>query len=376
VLPLHLFRLRTFTLCCLAGFTVGFSLFGSVAFMPTFLQIVKGASPTQSGLEMMPMMLGTLAASIIAGQLISRSGRYKRFPVIGTALVVVALLLLSRVDDETSRAGIMVRLTMLGIGLGLTMQVLVLAVQNAVPFADLGAATSSTILFRLVGGSLGTAILGVVFARRLELAGVGVGQAEAVTHAVQGVFLIATVVAAIGAVLTWAIPEAQLRTTVAAVASDVGDEAGEAFAMPAAPASGDALFRALSLIADRDVRRAYVQSIVTRAGVDLMPVSAWLLIHLGEDASTDLEALRARHGVAEERMAAGVTELRARGFLTDGAERTITPEGCDVFSRLSEARRARLSELAEQWPPERREEIAEALRAAARALVPDAPRST
>lgn len=370
VLPLHLFGMRTFTLCCLSGFTVGFALFGSVAFMPAFLQIVKGASPTQSGLEMMPMMLGALTASIVSGHLISRTGRYKFFPVAGTLLVFIALLLLGRVDDDMSRSGIILRLAMLGLGLGLTMQVLVLAVQNAVPFADLGAATSATILFRLVGGSVGTAILGVVFARQLELAA-GVSQADAVTQAIQSVFLIAAAVAGIGAVLTWGIPEAPLRSTVAAVASDVGDEAGEAFAMPGAPDNADALFRGLSLIADRDVRRAYVQSIVSRAGLDLMPVSAWLLIHLGEDRDADLGAFRARYGITEQRLTEGLAELRASGFLSaDGP--LITPAGGDAFSRLSEARRARLSDLAAQWPADRREEIAAVLRAAARAIVPDA----
>jgi MFS family permease len=318
---------------------------------------------------MMPMMLGALVASIVSGHLISRTGRYKRFPVAGTALVFVALLLLGRVDEEMSQAAIVGRLAILGLGLGLTMQVLVLAVQNAVPFQDLGAATSSTILFRLVGGSVGTAILGVVFARQLELAG-DASRADAVTQAIQGVFLIAAAVAGIGAVLTWGIPEAPLRSTVAAVASDVGDEAGEAFAMPSAPDNADALFRALSLIADRDVRRAYVEAIVHRAGVSLMPISAWLLIHLGEEPDMDLAAFRARYGVTEERLNEGLVELRARGFLASARSQAITPTGHEAFSRLSEARRARLADLAAQWPVERREEIAAVLRAAARAIVP------
>ena len=371
VLPLHLFGMRTFTLCCLAGFTVGFALFGSVAFMPAFLQIVKGASPTQSGLEMLPMMLGALAASIVSGHLISRTGRYKVFPIVGTAMVLAALLLLVGVDDEMSRSAIMLRLAMLGTGLGLVMQVLVLAVQNAVRFEDLGAATSSTILFRLVGGSIGTAILGVVFARRIELAGAGAAQAEAVTQAIQSVFLIAAIVAAVGAVLTWGIPEAPLRATVAAVASDVGDEAGEAFGMPGAPDNADALFRGLSLIADRDVRRAYVQAIVTRAGLQLMPVSAWLLIQLGEDRDPDLTALRSRHGVTEQRLNEGLAELRALGLLSGDPKPAITPSGCEAFSRLSDARRSRLADLASQWPADRRDEITATLRAAARAIVPD-----
>ena len=156
--------------------------------MPMFLQVAQGSSPTASGLEMMPMMIGTLGASILSGQLISRTGRYKLFPVVGTGLVVAALFLLSRSTADITSPALIVRLLLLGSGLGLVMQVLVLAVQNAVPYADLGAATSSAMLFRLVGGSFGTARA----RRRLRAhshPGAGSAtQAEAITAAMQAVF--------------------------------------------------------------------------------------------------------------------------------------------------------------------------------------------
>lgn len=372
VLPLRLFADRTFAICSVVGFTVGFSLFGSVAYMPMFLQVSQGSTPTESGLELMPMMIGNLTTAIISGQLISRWGRYKIFPVLGTLLTVLALFLLSRLTADISVQALILRMLLLGVGLGLVMQVLVLAVQNSAPHEDLGAATSAAMLFRLVGGSIGTAILGVVFAvhyqANLEIA----ERALAIAGAIRSVFGVAMLVAAVGAVLTLFLPEHPLRKTVAAAASDAGYEAGEAFAMAADEKSDDALVRGLAILADRDVRRAYIAGIAQRAGVDLMPISAWLLIRLGERADLTLDRIAADHGIAPDRIEAGLAELRARGFVS--AEGTdVTPEGCEIFARLSAARRERLAELAAQWPPEQRARIASTLRGLAHALVPESP---
>jgi EmrB/QacA subfamily drug resistance transporter len=373
VLPLHLFRNRTFTVATLIGFTVGFALFGSVAYMPMFLQLAQGASPTQSGLEMMPMMIGTLAASIASGQIISRTGRYKIFPVAGTALVVCALLLLSRIDATVGTTPLMLRLAMLGLGLGLVMQVLVLAVQNAVPFDDLGAATSATVLFRLVGGSIGTALLGVVFSSRMVGADAGAPTPESVSSAIGAVFLVAAAVGAVGAALAWIIPESPLRETVAAAAGEVGEETGEAFAMAAERDSDDELFRGLAILASRDVRRAYIEGIIRRTGLQLMPISAWILIRLGEDERVLLDERAAEEGISPERLQEGFSELRDHGYVTPGPDLRLTDGGCRAFTMLSDARRQRLAELSAQWPPEQREQLARVLRSLASALVPDTP---
>ena len=373
VLPLRLFADRTFALCSIVGFSVGFSLFGSVAYMPMFLQVSQGSTPTESGLEMMPMMIGALSASVLSGHWISRTGRYKIFPVVGTSLVVAALFLLSRITADSSAAALVFRLGLLGLGLGLVMQVLVLAVQNAVPYSELGAATSAAMLFRLVGGSIGTALLGVVFASTYQMQLGAATQTAAITSAIRAVFGVAAFVAAAGALLTWFIPEHPLRDTVAATASNAGHDAGEAFAMSADEASEDALARALALLADRDVRRAYIAGIARRAGVDLMPISAWLLIRLGEAADANLGALAAQHGIRPERVREGLDELRSRGFIIETPMIEVTPLGCEVFSRLSVARRERLAELSAQWPRDQRIEVATVLRNLARAIVPDAP---
>jgi EmrB/QacA subfamily drug resistance transporter len=167
VLPLRLFENRTFTVTAAIALIVGFALFGSVTYLPLFLQVVGGASPTGSGLQMLPMMGGMLLTSIASGQLISRWGRYKPFPIVGTAVMAVGLFLLSTMSPETTVTGASINMLVLGLGLGMVMQVLVIVVQNAVDYSDLGVATSGATLFRLIGGSLGTAIFGAIFASRL-----------------------------------------------------------------------------------------------------------------------------------------------------------------------------------------------------------------
>src|SRR5262245_11944978 len=154
VLPLRLFRDETFALTSVIGFVVGFAMFGSITYVPVFLQVVQGKSPTHSGLLLVPMMVGLLFASITSGQLISRTGRYKVFPILGTGFSTIGMFLLSRITIDTPTATVVIAMMLLGAGLGLVMQVLVIAVQNTAPHGDLGVATSSSMLFRLIGGSI------------------------------------------------------------------------------------------------------------------------------------------------------------------------------------------------------------------------------
>lgn len=262
VLPLRLFRNRTFVISAVVSLIAGFALFGSVTYLPLFLQVVKGDSPTASGLRMVPMMAGMLISSIIAGQLISRRGRYRIFPIIGTAVTTTGLVLLSRMTPATSLTTASILMMVLGLGLGMVMQVLILAAQNAVDYGDLGVATSGATLFRLIGGSVGTAALGAIFAARMNdhlrthldaavtPAGAGTGvnlspraiaampdamrdaYANAVTAGLSSIFLVAAAIGMIGFMLIWLLPETPLRETVAARAGDVGDEIGEVFPMP------------------------------------------------------------------------------------------------------------------------------------------------
>ncbi|MET9508183.1 MFS transporter [Streptomyces flavidovirens] len=168
LMPMRLFRDSVFTLTSLVGAVVGVALFGAACYLPTFLQMVHGADATESGLLMLPMMGGVVVASIVTGHLISRTGRYRLYPVVGSACAVVGIWLLSRLEADTSRLHYSIWMAVLGVGIGLVMPVLILAVQNSVPQADLGTATSANNYFRQIGGSVGAAVFGTLFANRLD----------------------------------------------------------------------------------------------------------------------------------------------------------------------------------------------------------------
>jgi EmrB/QacA subfamily drug resistance transporter len=242
ILPLTLFKERTFAVTSAVGFIVGFALFGAITFLPLYLQITKGSSPTRSGLELTPLMAGVLVTSILSGNLITRWGRYKPFPIAGTALMAVGLFLLSRLQVGTPTWQVLGGAVVLGLGLGMVMQVLVLAVQNAVDPRNMGVATAGSTLFRQIGGSIGVSIFGSIFANRLaaELAsrlptGARVPRAtnpaairalppqvrsvfeQAFATALHPVFLTAAGVAVLAFALAWLIPDLRLRDSVGAL---------------------------------------------------------------------------------------------------------------------------------------------------------------
>ncbi len=167
VLPLRLFRKPTFSLANAATFVLGFSMFGAIIYVPLYLQIVKGATPTRSGLLMLPMMVGIIGTSIGAGRLISRIGRYKWFTVAGTAIMAGGLGLFTLLKVDTPLWQAFVYMLVIGIGLGTAMQPLILAVQNSLDLRDMGAGTSAATFFRSLGGSVGVAALGAVLSNRL-----------------------------------------------------------------------------------------------------------------------------------------------------------------------------------------------------------------
>ncbi len=245
VLPLHLFSIRAFSVTSVVGFIVGFALFGGVTYLPAFFQVVHGESPTISGLELLPLLVGLIICSTGSGIIISKTGRYRVFPIAGTALMTVGLLLLSRVGIGTSLVMVALDMFVLGVGLGCVMQVLVLIVQNAVPYSELGVATSSATFFRSIGGSFGVAIFGAIFSNVLVgnlvkhlgsarlprgLSSSSVTPAildklpQAVHHgisaayaeSIQTVFVIAAPIAGIAFLVSWLIPQVELRRGVGA----------------------------------------------------------------------------------------------------------------------------------------------------------------
>jgi EmrB/QacA subfamily drug resistance transporter len=167
IIPLRLFHNRVFSVGNAFAFLAGIAMFGTIIFLPVYLQAVKGFSPTQSGLALLPAIIGIFSTSITSGQLITRTGRYKIFPVIGAVVMTVAMVLLSRLDVDTPFWQVGLYEYLFGAGLGFTMQTIVTAVQNSVEYRDMGAATSSTTFFRQMGGSVGAALFGAVLSSRL-----------------------------------------------------------------------------------------------------------------------------------------------------------------------------------------------------------------
>jgi EmrB/QacA subfamily drug resistance transporter len=164
LIPLRLFKNRTISLSLIASIVTGAGLFGAVTVLPLYLQIVHGASPTEAGFLMLPFVLGLMSAAIVSGQIISKTGRYRTFPIMGAILMCIGLVLLSRVHYDTSLPVVMVFMLVTGYGLGNTMQPLMLAVQNSVSPRDIGVATSSSTFFRQIGGTLGVAVfLSILF---------------------------------------------------------------------------------------------------------------------------------------------------------------------------------------------------------------------
>ena len=244
IIPLTLFGSSVFRVSSAIGFVIGLAMFGAIVFIPLFLQLVYGVSPTSSGLRMLPLMAGLLTASIVSGRVISRVGRYKAFPIAGTAVTTVGLFLLSQLRVDTAPWVASVYMLIVGVGIGLVMQVLVLVVQNDAPARNIGVATSTATFFRSMGGSLGVAIFGAIFASRLanELMSVpGAGGLSggasirpdqvhalppvvrhdfllAFVDALQPVFLVGAAFTAVGFVLAWTLREVPLRKTTAATA--------------------------------------------------------------------------------------------------------------------------------------------------------------
>jgi EmrB/QacA subfamily drug resistance transporter len=369
VIPLSLFGNRVFTIAGLIGLVVGFALFGAVTYLPQYEQIVKGASPTASGLQLLPLMAGVLLTSIGSGRLITRTGRYKIFPIIGTALVVVGLYLLSLLGPDTPQPVAWVYMLVLGAGLGLIMQVLVLAVQNAVAPSQLGTATSAATFFRSIGGSIGVSAFGALFLARFNAdlpegtlpGGTGsldptlVAQlpaevrtvvVQAFSDALSGVFVFAMPFALVAFALSWFLPEVPLRSRAAPL-----DGVAEAFGMVRAGAAevleeAEARIRAARAALDRLDDLARRDGLAPHQAEPLRLLFEGRIAHLREQARV----------ISDDVMSAQGWRLAEAVLRADREAQTLEPVGHRVDDRIRHevsARRAgarvalrRLDELA------------------------------
>ncbi|MEV7907863.1 MFS transporter, partial [Streptomyces anulatus] len=381
VLPPRLFTLRAFDVASLIGFAVGFAMFGSLTYMPLFLQVVQGVSPTLSGIHLLPMMAGMLVTSIVSGQVITRTGRYKAFPIAGGAITTLGLYLLSHVREDISALELSAYLLVLGVGIGLVMQVLVIVVQNAVGFEDLGVATSGVIFFRSIGGSFGVAVAGTIFTSRLtedlvrlsrtvrlppgletavqsdptvigklppEVAAAFLG---AYSDAIARVFLYSAPIALVAFAAAWLLPEVPLRETTKP--ADLGECYG---AVSAERSSLVEVERGLWRLADADMRRDYYRRLGDMAGLDLPPGSVWLIARLGTRGGQAGEQLAERAGVTVEQGRPYADLLVARGLVrrTVGGRRLeLTPAGEQVAGVLVTEAREGLRRMVHDWNPAR-----------------------
>jgi EmrB/QacA subfamily drug resistance transporter len=398
IVPFSLLRNPVFAVAGPLSLIVGFAMFGAITFLPLYFQTVDAASPTGAGLRLIPMMVGLLTMSIVSGQLISRRGRYKLFPIIGTALMATALALLSTLDVGTGLATTALFLVLLGLGLGSTMQVLVLAVQNAVDFSILGAATSAVTLARGIGGSLGTAVFGTVFTTQLrsqlrgaltgplshQIAGGGrltgaqvvklptaarLVYQHAYVHALSPVFEMAAGVAGLGFVLSLVLPQRQLR---GAAAASTGLEDGLA-----APRSADSLAeieRALTKVTTPEERSRFRERVAQRAGLEISPGATWALVRIDGHGIARARALAEEEGVDPKRIAVVVNELRDRGLLVgeEGAGQ-LTDAGREHTVRVVSARRELLVEALADDSAQRSPEVTAVLERLARELCGEPP---
>lgn len=353
ILPIRLFADPVFTVCCVLSFVVGFAMLGAMTFLPTFMQFVDGVSATASGLRTLPMVFGLLATSLSSGAIVGRTGRYKVFPVLGTAVMAIAFVLLSRMNADTSLLVQSLYLLVLGCGIGLSMQVLILIVQNTVDFADLGVATSGVTFFRTIGSSFGAAIFGSFFsnflADRLTPALAASGAPpdaanspivlhglprdvatpiiDAYTDSLNLVFLFAAPVAVVGFVLALCLKQVPLRDTAAAGSTDLG----EGFAMPTADTPDSLLENAVGRIM-RQSPGVQLAAVARAPGCRLDTARLWALLQIYRHAqvmdTATLSGIALQHRVPRELLEPIVDQLVAGGFARrHGDDVSLTPAG-------------------------------------------------
>jgi EmrB/QacA subfamily drug resistance transporter len=395
VLPLRLFRNPVFSVSAGISLAAGFAMFGSISYLPLFLQVVRGVSPTVSGVYLLPMVGGLLVTSIASGQLIAKTGRYKVYPIAGTAVLVAGLFLLSRLDEHTPTPLMDAYFFVLGFALGLIIQVLVIAVQNAADFEDLGAATSGVTFFRSIGGAFGVSIFGAIFSNRLasELASAlrgvtlpgGFSATGAVANpallkklpaavradvqhafslALHPVFLAAVPVALVAFALAWFLREVPLRAT-----SSVG--LGEGLgAAPPERTSVEEVERSLSRLGSADIRRRGYERLAALAGLDLPPGSCWILTRLAKQGPVRSEELARQAEVSMDYGRPFVDRLVAEGMVVrSNGTLVLTGTGQGAAGRLFAARREGLRELLADWSPDEYAELGELLTKLSRALL-------
>ncbi|WKX72220.1 MFS transporter [Streptomyces sp. XD-27] len=376
MLPMHLFRTPVFAVCSALSFIVGFSMLGALTYLPTYLQFVDGSSATTSGLRTLPMIVGLLGTSMLSGVVISRTGRYRMFPIAGTAVMTLGLYLMSTMGPSTGVWLESLYMFVLGLGIGLAMQVLTIAVQNTVPYHELGSATSGVTFFRTLGSAFGTAIFGTLYSGELDpnlraaLAdspGVPPGAAEnpqtlkalpddlaapivrAYADSIDFVFQWVVPVAAVGFLIAWLLKEVPLRDSARAGAADMG----EGFSAPDSADAERQLERAVAGVM-RHAEGPVGRRLLADSGSPLSPADAWALgqVHWRTRlrGGARLSEIAAAHRMPPEVLEPAFAQTSAKGYtVRDDGRLSLTPSGQAEIDRLSAAWRSWLGERLEDW---------------------------
>lgn len=378
MLPMHLFRSNVFTVCSVLSFIVGFAMLGAMTFLPAFLQYVMGVSATASGLRTLPLVVGLFATSIFSGIVVGRTGKYKIFPILGTAIMTVGLFLMSTMDEYTGFWEQSAYMMILGLGIGLTMQVLTIAVQNTVPYSDLGTATSGVTFFRTIGSAFGTTIFGTLYtnqltpnmAAALEQAKVVPPQVasnpealwklpfteiapivHAYSESIGYVFRWVVPVAVIGFLVAWLLKQVPLRDSVRAEASDVGG----GFSVPDSPDRVVQLENAVGRVI-RKLRENTLPDpgILAAAGSSLTKGEAWALgqIRMYERlrGEATVSEIARTHWIPPEVISPVYERAERDGLLEiDGERITLTAAGRAENDRIRAAWRDWLDTQLDDW---------------------------
>ncbi|NYI87948.1 EmrB/QacA subfamily drug resistance transporter [Amycolatopsis endophytica] len=333
MLPMRLFRGRVFSVAGILSFVVGFAMLGGITYLPTYLQRVQGASATESGLRMLPLVVGMLLTAVVSGTVISRTGRYRLFPIAGSLVLALGLFLLSHLDASTGFWVTSAYMVVLGLGLGCTMQVPTIVVQNTSDYEDLGVATSGVSFLRTLGSSFGVAVFGTIYASNLPPQ----PSTESYVDAIQTMFLIASPVGLLALLVALFLKEVPLRDTSKALASG-NSGVGEGFAVPGSGDSRQELEKAVATVWSKQ-RTDPGPEILARSGVPLSYAQAWMIARIYRNSVDDGDATLQE--IADEtRVPAGIFEPTARqlvaaGHLTEtDGHFTFTGQGSDTFARL------------------------------------------
>ncbi|MEV0718334.1 MDR family MFS transporter [Asanoa sp. NPDC050611] len=365
VLPIRLFQSRVFVVSSALSFVVGFTLLGALTFLPTYLQWVQGVSATISGVRTLPLVIGLLITAVLSGNTVSRTGRYKAFPIAGGLVMALGLYLLSRMGTGTSTLVTSLYMFVFGVGIGLSMQILIIIVQNTVAYRDLGVATSGVTFLRTLGSSFGAAVFGTIFANQLNhhltdaLRAVGplppqvVGLPtavhdlppaqsgpiiEAYAQSVHSLFLYAVPVPLVAFALAWFLKEVPLRDMARAAAPDLG----EGFGMPEAQNSDGELEKAISRVF-RSEGPAAAPAVLAASGTGLNAADAWCLaqIHLRTRYAgpIDLAGVARAYQIPGPVLRPAFAQAAYRGLVAidDNECLSLTGRGEEYYGQLAEA---------------------------------------